>query len=203
MATELILKRWCDGVKEDLEGEFVPRHDPPAPAEERGPYTLGGRPKKIDFCDACDQHQTAAEMRYALEEFGVVFEAGNSKKVSVKNSAAASVAKHAVSGQRYGRPPVGKRTQYCLWCPMDYTDSGLGGHVKKHGFTGLKDALGSTCPRCGTSGHGALTQHVAKEHPEFESVTAAFIWARDNHDPHGVYAHRRGAGANVVEGLLP
>jgi len=98
------------------------------------------------------------------------------------------------SGVRKGKPPVGDRDNECLWCPLTYTansSSGFARHLKvAHGFAGIKEAFEGMCPVCGQGHFDIMSAHVLRSHPEmgFTSVTGPFTWARDNGDPHGVYA---------------
>jgi len=210
MATEIILNRWCDGVKLSGTNDWALRHEiQTAPGTVRI-HGLDGKPaKSVDLCDPCDNDMTLAELRICLREFGVTPEAGKKGKpvdqprlTAGSGGGVATLAiNNARSGQRHGRPPSSPRTESCLWCPLDYTHSGFAGHAKKHhGFANIVDALGTRCPVCGVDGFQMLSSHVGRAH-DYKSVTAAFMWARDNGDPHGVYAERRAAGQNIVEAL--
>jgi len=209
MALQIIERRWCDGIKLGAPGEdWVVRHPPEAIEGSTRTYALdGGKPKNVDLCDPCDQELTLAELRVCLREFGQL--AGSTKsKPGPKGNHADTVAKFVATGQRNGRTPKdGKRREQCLWCPLHYTGSGWGNHVQKeHGFEGLKDALGGQCPKCGEGGFETVSVHIQRTHArEFDSISEAFLWARDNGDPHGVYARRRAAGVGIIEtpeGLL-
>ena len=214
MAVEIRQLRWCDGLIQvkPVGSGFAPRHDEATPGEERT-YGVGGRRwLHVDLCDSCDDQMTLAELRAVLAEAGVPIEAGKSLGGRDRQSAgvragaspggvAAMVAKNAVTGRRQGRTPVNGRSVQCLWCPLDYTTSGFIGHVKSHGFAGTKEALGHVCPACGADDFEMVSVHIHRNHPEFASTTEAFIWARDNGDPFGVYKERRAAGQNVVEAL--
>lgn len=97
------------------------------------------------------------------------------------------------TGTRKGRPPANGRPNQCLWCSLAYSTSasGFGRHLRvAHGYDGLREAFGGVCPICGKGQYEQMMSHVNKSHPEFGFVAIAepFIWARDNGDPHGVYA---------------
>lgn len=188
MSTQLILKRWCDGVRMLAANEFEPRHgDERVRAQERGPYSLGGKPKMCDTCDKCDDDMTVAEMRYVLAEFGSAVGAGKKPKQQ----------QPAPQKQADGRTD-------CLWCDTNTTWGAWGGHLREvHGFSGIKEALGNQCPACGEKLAG-LSVHITRGHDEFAMVTDAFFWARDNGDPYGVWAKvtAPGRGTKKAETLL-
>jgi len=207
MATTIEINVWCDGLKLGADGDFVTRHELQTPADTRR-FALDGRPaKSVDLCDDCDDVTTLAELREIIRRFGVVPEGkkgpgATDRQMAAGGGAAATATKYALTGSRHGRTPRGPRSEQCLWCPLDYTSSGWLSHLQKqHGFGGTKDALGSQCPVCGADGFDMVSVHISRIHPEFPSTTAAFIWARDNGDPYGVYAARRAAGQNIVEAL--
>jgi hypothetical protein len=206
MAQEIQVLTWCDGLKQGNPGDFVVRHSPRVEGITRTFAVDGRPPKNVDLCDPCNDEMTLAELRACLKESGVSVEAGKGLPVErrpARGGGAATVARSAMGGIRNGRPPQGARQALCLWCPLDYTKSGWLGHIQKHhGFTGIKDALGHQCPVCGQDGFDMVSVHITRHHAEFAtSATAAFIWARDNGDPYGVYAARRAAGQNIVEAL--
>lgn len=95
---------------------------------------------------------------------------------------------------RQGRQPVGGRANDCLWCELSYaggSTSGFARHLRvAHGFANLTEAFGGPCPICGEGPYELMSAHVKRKHSEFgfEAVAQPFIWARDNGDPHGVYA---------------
>lgn len=210
MATEIILNRWCDGVKLSGSTDWVLRHEiQTAPATVRT-HALDGKPaRNVDLCDPCDEEMTLAELRVCLREFGVALEAGKNGKKSAASTAPVDhdplrikVINAARTGKRHGREPDHPRTDQCIWCPLNYTRTGFAGHVKKdHGFKNLKEAVGTRCPVCGVDGFEILSGHAVRAH-EAKSVTDLFLWARDNGDPFGVYAERRAAGQNIVEALV-
>jgi len=206
MAREIREYLWCDGVKVGVNTEegWLPRHDLGEPANTRTFAMDGGKPMDVDLCDPCNSEMTLDELRVCIKEFGVAADPARKTPRYAANAGgvAGTVEKFRLSGQRKGREPKEARTEQCLWCPMDYTSSGWLGHLQKeHGFAGKKEALGTQCPACGVDGFETVTVHIVRSHPEFPSGTAAFIWARDNKDPYGVYAERRAAGKNVVEAL--
>lgn len=97
------------------------------------------------------------------------------------------------NGSRKGKPPTGPRGNQCLWCPLSYSNDGGGfsRHLKvAHGFNGMKEAFGGVCPVCGEGQYELMGAHTKKAHAElgFATIPEAFLWARDNGDPHGVYA---------------
>jgi hypothetical protein len=207
MAQEIRVDIWCDGLKLGVDGDFVVRHDPRVEAVTRS-FALDGKPAKlVDLCDPCNGELTLDELREVLKQFGVTSGAGKPgpgpAKVRAEGPARLILA-NQVSGLRNGRERAeGGKTFVCLWCPLDYSSSGWLSHVqKKHGFKGIKDAVGVTCPVCGQGPYETLSNHVSRAHDEFLSITEAFHWAKDNGDPFGVYRARHAAGQNVVEAML-
>ena len=202
MAQTIEVNTWCDGLQ--LDGtEWVYIHDPAVKAITRT-FGLDSRPAKhVDLCDDCNDNLTIAALREVVKRFGASPE---SKKAqpgprAASGGPAATAAMHQTSGIRHGRTPKGSRDLQCLWCPLTYTQSGFGPHLKAHGFDGMVDGLGDQCPVCGTAGFKILSIHTGKEH-DMPVVTDAFLWARDHGDPYGVYAARRDAGRDVVESLV-
>lgn len=207
MAQEVRVDIWCDGLKLGGDGDFVVRHDPRVEAFTRPPIALDGKaPKHVDLCDLCNSELTLDELREVLKQFGVV-PAGkgpSSRPGQAASSPAREVAHNALNGARAGRDRgAGVKTFVCIWCPLDYSQSGWLSHIqKKHGFSGIKEAVGHQCPVCGTDGFDTLSVHISRTHDEFDSITDAFHWAKDNGDPYGVWAKQRDAGQNVVEAML-
>lgn len=203
MSRKLVEYVWCDGVKLAV-GDWAMRHEPETETGDPRVLLLDpGKPKIVDLCDPCNEQMTLAEARICAREFGVVAETAGKvpKPANPLTTPAGIVERYRITGERVGKPPNGTRNELCLWCPMDYTTAGLLSHVKKHGFNGTKEAFGSQCPACGKGGFDVLSVHISRSHPEFAGTTQAFIWARDNNDPYGVYSVRRAAGQNVVEAL--
>jgi hypothetical protein len=85
----------------------------------------------------------------------------------------------------------------CLWCDGGYTThEGLNGHLtRQHNAPApfkAVDVWGDVCPICGFSGEGkSVGNHIGQSHKYADyrmTVPRAFVWARDNGDPHGAYA---------------
>lgn len=146
----------------------------------------------------CAEHtDSLKELADLIEEFGepIQVELPVQKKSpqSGKMNIPSPEAQLAAYGTRKGRVPASGRPNQCLWCTLSYgaQASGFAAHLKKaHGFTGLTEAFGGTCPVCGAGEFEMMMAHVNKSHKDmgFTAIAEPFIWARDNGDPHGVYA---------------
>jgi len=193
MAKEIVI--WCDPcLAEDVR----------TPSREYR-LAVGTVTKTVDLCDA-HADQFVKPVSTLLEEYGATVEVATAKKITQKRHAAGSnrstgplpevtLLTFQQTGVRKGKTPEGDREAQCLWCPMDYSVDGSGfrRHLETaHGLTGgfLKIFGGVPCPVCGKTGFTSLGAHLTRSHPEadFKSQTQAFIWARDNGDPHGSYA---------------
>ncbi|GAB3952593.1 hypothetical protein GCM10029976_091110 [Kribbella albertanoniae] len=150
---------------------------------------------------------TNGQIRRYVAEFGrvVPVEARGKASGRVRPNSPEHNAMHAtLTGTRKGRKPAdgGEREHYCLWCPLNYAaSSGWAKHVKDlHGFDSSLDALGTVCPVCGQEDVEIMGGHAVRTHAAIATTaTALFLWARDNDDPHGIYAQRRALGRNVQE----
>lgn len=115
-------------------------------------------------------------------------------RVSAAPPSAQTLTHYQLSGIRKGREPAGGRPNQCLWCPLSYTAASTGGfgrHVRvAHGFDGLGEAFGGPCPVCGEGPYLQILNHCNRAHKDmgFIAVAQPYLWARDNGDPHGVYA---------------
>lgn len=150
----------------------------------------------------CAEHtDSLKELADLIEEFGepIQVELPAQKKSSKPTQGGGRMnipspeAQLAAYGTRKGRVPARGRPNQCLWCPLSYgaNASGFGAHLKKaHGFAGLGEAFGGTCPICGDGEFEMMGAHVKRAHSDmgFTAIAEPFIWARDNGDPHGVYA---------------
>lgn len=182
MAKEIVT--WCDPcLAQDMR----------TPSRQYGPF-LG---KTIDLCDP-HAEEFVKPLQALVEEFGAPVELTLAKgrhpsaRVSPQG-AQATLLSFGETGIRKGRkPPEAGRQWKCLWCPMDYAaDSGFRAHLASlHGLAqGLAVFSSVPCPLCGIELH-SLGSHITRGHTDlgFRNVTEAFIWARDNGDPHGSYA---------------
>lgn len=135
--------------------------------------SVGGKPQILDVCPECfDEY--VKPLKALLDEYGTPSEGQAPKKVP-------AAATGAVGGPqyRYG----------CLWCRKAYTtDTGLMLHIRgEHNIQGKgREVWGTVCPVCGIE-HGILGMHTAKVHDGM-TITQALMWARDNDDPHKVFA---------------
>jgi hypothetical protein len=81
----------------------------------------------------------------------------------------------------------------CLLCPAEYiATSGYVSHLReKHGVEKPAVLYGKICPVCAKEST-RLGEHVHQSHAEqgLENTSQAFVWARDNGDPHGVVKAR-------------
>jgi hypothetical protein len=179
MATEII--RWCD--------VHMSRDERVTGTEVK--LSIGGNPpKSLDLCPGC-RDELIKPIEALLAEHG------------------ASVPLPAPKGHRGPRKAVPApallpgvvpadadtdRPHACLWCPATFTSQeGLLGHMmRKHGTSDRAgDVWGKVCPVCGHESEGRSSgTHIGQAHRDygFPSVSQAFMWARDNGDPHGVYA---------------
>jgi hypothetical protein len=172
--------------------EIVTWCDPCIGTDQRTPgrevaITLGtGKPRVIAVCDA-HEAEYVKPLEALLSEFGSPVD--GSPKGIAGSDAPRHLLDFQISGTRKGRTPEGERTSQCLWCPLTFASDGSGllGHIEKvHGLPrSLKDAFGPACPVCGNA-YELLGSHVKKSHG-CESITDAFLMARENGDPHGVY----------------
>lgn len=194
MAKEIVI--WCDPcLAEDVR----------TPSREYR-LAVGTVTKTVDLCDA-HADQFVKPVSTLLEEYGAVVEvAAASKKITQKRHAAGSnrstgplpevtLLTFQQTGVRKGKTPSGDRDSQCLWCPMDYSGDGSGfrRHLETaHGLEGgFSTVFGSVpCPICGKEGLSSIGAHLSRSHADFgfKSITQAFMWARDNGDPHGSYA---------------
>jgi len=201
MALEIIQRRWCDGLKGNGAGDFVPRHDPQVEGSPRLKLLDGKTVKLVDLCDPCDagDDMTVAELRATIREYGINADAPSAGRTPKPRGGGES----AVPGLKLNET----RTD-CIWCPGNYSWGSWGGHLREiHGFSGVREALGDQCPACGVQQKG-LSVHITRGHDEFATVMDAFFWARDNGDPYGVWAatlargKRLDAAPDDVETLL-
>lgn len=135
----------------------------------------------------CESHNAEfiKPLAALIDEFGASINGGASNARVGRQGASLA------SQQRKGRTPVAGRPNQCLWCPLSYsTGSGFSRHLKvEHGFNGLSEAFGGPCPVCGEGPYDTLGGHLVRSHPDLPThPTAPFEWARDNGDPHGIYA---------------
>lgn len=80
----------------------------------------------------------------------------------------------------------------CLVCPATRTsNTGILNHMQDaHGFPhSIPKIYGNVCPLDGEIQDG-LARHVGQLHKEFAHITEAFVWAKENGDPHGIVAAR-------------
>jgi hypothetical protein len=202
MAREIVI--WCDPcMEEDVRT---------AGRESAVGVTMGAaKPGAWKTVAMCENHedQYLKALVHLLDEFGVNLEVASARTPKGAAPAGARLRASTVgprseqlilgyqqTGARHGRAPAsGKRDAECLWCPLTYSGdgSGFGRHLKVvHGFDGLREAFGGKCPVCGEGPFELMLSHVKKSHPEygFEYISQPFTWARDNGDPHGVYAEK-------------
>lgn len=190
MAKEIVT--WCDACM--AEDQHSPGHTVV--------IAVDGKPQSVDLCTSHDD-QLVKPLRVLMEEFGAPVElpAQSRPKTGAKvspgtagNQHERNVLMHQQTGVRKGKPPAGDRSNQCLWCPLTYSgsaSSGFGRHLRVvHGFDGLREAFGGICPVCGEGPYEMMGAHVQRSHKDmgFESASAPYTWARDNGDPHGVYA---------------
>lgn len=183
---EVAVSTWCDRC-----GKKGVR----TPGDTTPPITVGpAGPATLDMCDAC--RELVDEIAALLEEFGVGVDVDDpSSRTLVSTKGRQDVAALAKHQRRRGKRPTGN-TQDCLWCDLEYSikAGGFSRHLRvAHGFDGLKEAFGGLCPVCGEGPYELMLSHAQKTHPElgFVGVSQPFMWARDNGDPHGVYAAKR------------
>lgn len=89
--------------------------------------------------------------------------------------------------------PVSERPVVCFLDDATFTsESGLRQHLGKMHNTNTLGLFGHTCPLCLNEVGAHWNRHIHAEHPEHANVTQAFVWARDNGDPHGVVKERQG-----------
>lgn len=164
-------QEWTLGVREGVTGEV--------------------KPKVLALCtDHLDQ--LVKPVAALLDEFGenpegIARPRGRQGKIE-----AATLAMQT----RKGRPPANGREDHlnqCLWCELTYSGNagGFGRHLRVvHGYAGLTEAFGGLCPVCGEGPFQQMMSHMNKAHAEmgFKVLSQPFTWARDNGDPHGVYA---------------
>ena len=175
MATEIV--RWCD--------VHVSRDERVKGAEVR--LSLGGHPaKSLDLCDAC-RDELIKPIEALLDEFGATVrgDAPTGRGRPRKGAPEAATLPVAVVD-----PDARFR---CLFCPAVYgTANGAYRHMRvDHGTPeGAQALLGTVCPVCGFEGEKSASVHIALGHKPygFASVLDAYAWARDNGDPHGVWA---------------
>ena len=197
MAREIVI--WCDPcMAEDVR----------TPGRESAIGIVIGavKPGAWKSVAMCERHEDERlkELAHWLDEFGVPLEAatpkgaGSSGKRIVASPSGPRHEQLAITfeqtGTRHGRAPAdGSRDVACPWCPLTYArdGSGFGRHLRvAHGFDGVAEAFGGPCPVCGEGPYQQIGNHCRRSHPElgFQFVTQAFEWARDNGDPHVVYA---------------
>lgn len=191
MAKEVLIHVWCDA--HSAREEKVPG--------STFTVALGGKNRVIDLCETCEK-ELISPLAQLLDEFGAPPEVDTASPAPAPKKrvkASPSGQRHeqimltaSVTGIRHGRTPDGPRDAQCLWCPMDYAGgSGFLRHLKVvHGFQGLGEALGTTCPVCGKEGMQALGAHLVRAHKDlnFAHPTQAFVWAKEHGDPHGALA---------------
>lgn len=178
-------------------------------AQEELTIAIGKKaPRIVAPCPECftEVFKTALEW---IEEYGVPVTQAGPAMSGTKPAPGSkpgspsldSLIKGAESGVRRGKPPAPGSVRYwCIWCPLDFVRASFAGHVRVHGFESQADAWGEKCPVCGEVPNAQnLGYHAVKQHPEhsFTNASDLFIWARDNGDPHGIYAERVAAGKNV------
>lgn len=166
MAKEIEIRVWCDT-----------EHAVRRPGDTTVPIAVNGQPPRtVDLCAAC----SAA----LLDPLVALLE---------KHGAPVEPAQPAPTGARKGRTPEGGRPVQCLWCPATFTASSVGGfnrHLRvEHGLPTTSD-LFTVCPICGKDGLSTMGRHLANQHPEYDftGVTAAYLYARGQGDPHNGYA---------------
>jgi len=178
--------------------EIVTWCDPCMGRDERTPgreetVALGGKPRVLALCGP-HRDEYVKPLEALLEEFGAPVE-GAAPKGSKRapQGGEKTLLDFAANGTRKGRQPEGDRGAKCLWCPLTYAGDGSGliRHLEAtHGLPrSIKMVFGNgACPVCGKAVQ-LLGSHQTRVHPELgESVTAAYLWAKDNGDPYGRYA---------------
>lgn len=195
MAREIVI--WCDAcLNEDVRT--------PAVEHSAGLDIALVKPVATQTVALCTDHtdQLLKPLAAILEEFGSPIEVeasppptGRRKVSTTGRQDPEMMASQNANGTRKGKPPAsGVRGSDCLWCDLSYTSGSGGGfqrHLKVvHGFEGFHEAFGGPCPVCGEGPYTQMLAHVSKSHPEmgFTSAVQPFMWARDNGDPHGIYA---------------
>lgn len=193
MGSRVVIERWCNnqGESEDF------------PADERMYLDADGKPRLADTCDDCDANMTNSQTRTYVATFGrpVPIE-GKAVAGRVKpNSAQRNAMLAAATGSRKGRKPGAGATRRhsCLWCVLDYfAGSASTMHLKDLHGLGRPDAFGRMCPVCPQIDIEVMGGHASRSHGDIASTASElFVWARENGDPHGIYADRLARGINV------
>ena len=184
MAREIVT--WCDPCM---------GHEERTPGEEVT-ITLGSpSPRVLALCGP-HRDEYVKPLAALLEEFGAPVEGaapkGSKRVVPATGGPEKTLLDFTQTGTRKGKKPEGDRGSQCLWCPLAYAGdgSGLANHLHTaHGLPrSLKQVFGNgACPVCGKFTQ-LLGAHLSRVHPEFTSMTAAYLWAKENGDPYGRYA---------------
>lgn len=190
--------------------EIVTWCDPCMGRDERTPgreetLMVGGKPRVLALCDA-DRDQYVKPLEALLEEFGAPAEAPGKRttptRIAAGNPGAeATLQMFTLTGTRKGRKPEGGRTAECMFCPLNYSgDAGLIRHLHKaHGLPDkLREVFAGPCPICGKA-YELVGAHIHKSHADLglANIAQGYAWAKENGDPHGVFAALAARATNV------
>lgn len=183
MATELIIRVWCDVCAADgehIEGE-------PVEVTLNG-ATINGRTLTLDLCDR-DRKAIVGPLEDALAAYGRKPEGQAPKRRG-------RPPKPPQEAQEPQEPRPSEPIDHhaypfrCLYCGHETNNSGaMSGHYKlRHGVS-MSEVYGSRCPACGVQmGSSGMGNHLVSSHHIRGGVAIATAWARANGDPHGVAA---------------
>lgn len=162
-----------------------------ADADEYTEENSKGKPVVLDLDKPCRDWREELLQKAALILAPLVTLA-DEKGVAPEKAKAPTKPKSVSPSDRPGN-------RFCLVCPETRTsNSGILNHMQdEHGFPhSVPKIYGNVCPIDGEIQDG-LARHVGQIHKEFAHITEAFVWAKENGDPHGIVAARIAALAEA------